>query len=103
MAAQRPEPEWKPVHMQLAKFGLVSIQLIIKAARSHDDINDLFTEVLLTQDEVDYLLKLDPFQRPMAVWAWILRVCQFAWIGLPPPEFNPIQLLCTEAKSSIDN
>lgn len=103
MAAQRPEPEWKSLHIQLAKFGLVSIQLIIRAARRREDIDDLVTDELLTQDEVDYLLQLESFQRPVAVWAWILRMCQFAWTGLPPPEFNPIQLLCVEAKSSIDN
>jgi predicted membrane chloride channel (bestrophin family) len=103
MVAHRPEPEWKPLHTQLTKFGLASIQLILKAARDNNDLTDLLAEELLMQDEVEYLEQLTAFHRPVAVWSWILRLCQFAWIDLPPPIFNPIQVLCTQAKSSIDN
>lgn len=103
MVAQRPEPKWKPLHVQLTKFGLASIQLILKAARDNNDMTDLLTDGLLTQDEAEYLEELQSFHRPVAVWSWILRLCQFAWIGLPPPTFNPIQVCCTQAKSSIDN
>ncbi|CAK0815799.1 unnamed protein product [Prorocentrum cordatum] len=103
MVAQRPEPEWRPLHMQLSKFGLASIQLILKAARNHNDFSDLLSNELLTKDEVEYLEQLGASQRPVAVWSWILRVCQFGFVGLPPPNFTPIQMLCTEAKSSIDN
>jgi len=89
--------------MQLSKFGLASIQLILKAARNHNDFSDLLSNELLTKDEVEYLEQLGASQRPVAVWSWILRVCQFGFVGLPPPNFTPIQMLCTEAKSSIDN
>jgi len=103
MAVQRPEPEWKPLHVQLSKFGLASIQLILKAARNHTGLDDLLTNELLTQDEVEYLVQLELFQRPVAVWSWILRLCSFGFVGLPPPEYNVIQASCTQAKASIDN
>jgi len=101
MAMWRPEERWKPLHEELARFGLASVQLVVKAARHNENMSDLVANDLLTEDEVVLLQDLQPFQRAAALWSWILGLCRFGFHGMPPPNFNLLQQRCIEAREGI--
>lgn len=73
-----PGDKWLPVRNQVAKYGLASIELLVKAARSNDNLESIVQKCLLTKGECEILLLMQPFQRAMAVWAWIMRIVQKA-------------------------
>lgn len=93
--------EYRPLHDQLAKFGLASVELVIKAARGINKIDDLEEKKFLTAEEVGILETLTPKQRSIMVWSWIARTCRMGFEGLPPPNFNIIQQRCIMATQSI--
>ncbi|CAK0840407.1 unnamed protein product, partial [Prorocentrum cordatum] len=93
--------EYRPLHDQLAKFGLASVELVIKAARGIEKIDDLEIKKFLTAEEVELLTTLTPKQRAIAVWSWIARTCRMGFEGLPPPNFNIVQQRCIMATQSI--
>lgn len=93
--------EYRPLHDQLAKFGLASVELVIKAARGIHKIDDLEEKKFLTEEELAILETLTLKQRSVAVWAWIAQTCRMGFEGLPPPNFNLIQQRCIMATQSI--
>jgi len=100
MSCALPDPKWDARHEQIAKFGLASIELVTKAARHQDTLDSLLHQDLLTNEEIEALSPLPPYQRALAVWAWILRICSD---GLQDkgPRFAVLQAECLQAREGI--
>eukprot|EP00746_Dinoflagellata_sp_MGD_P012384 gnl/MRDRNA2_/MRDRNA2_126402_c0_seq1.p1 gnl/MRDRNA2_/MRDRNA2_126402_c0~~gnl/MRDRNA2_/MRDRNA2_126402_c0_seq1.p1 ORF type:complete len:488 (+),score=92.98 gnl/MRDRNA2_/MRDRNA2_126402_c0_seq1:42-1466(+) len=103
LACEFPSEEWHGVREQTLKYGMASVELIVKAARDNDDLSSLVKKGLLTKQELGLLQEIQPFQRSMACWAWIMRVSHAALLQskAPPPRFAAIQNKCCAARDGI--
>jgi len=99
--------EWFQVRDQVAKYGIASIELLVKAARGGPygaDLSTLVQKDLLTLSEVALLdQQITLWQRPMMLWAWIMRICLVALDeqGVPPPRTGVVQMQCVQARDGI--
>ena len=77
----------------ILQYGIVSMYLLVHAAREDDIVDDLLKAKLLTEEEAHIIRLANLFQRAMIPWSWILRVCYESWMlqGLPPPNFERLQ------------
>jgi len=67
--------KWREVRTSILKYGMASVELLIQAARESEDIESLIELDLLTESEATFMREWDlPWQRPMVIWAWIMRV-----------------------------
>lgn len=103
LACEFPGEEWLGVREQTLKYGMASVELIVKAAREQENLDSLVKKGLLTKEELSLLQGIQPFQRSMACWAWIMRVAHVALqqSKAPPPRFAAIQNKCCSARDGI--
>mmetsp|Transcript_131114 Transcript_131114/g.261672 ORF Transcript_131114/g.261672 Transcript_131114/m.261672 type:complete len:404 (-) Transcript_131114:146-1357(-) len=67
--------KWREVRTSVLKYGMASLELLIQAAREAEDIESLVELDLLTESEAAFMREYDlAWQRPMVMWAWIMRV-----------------------------
>jgi len=67
--------KWKEVRTSVLKYGMASVELLIQAAREAEDIDSLVDLDLLTESEATFMREYElVWQRPMVMWAWIMRV-----------------------------
>jgi len=67
--------KWREVRTSILKYGMASVEVLIQAARESEDIESLIELDLLTESEATFMREWDlPWQRPMVIWAWIMRV-----------------------------
>lgn len=103
MGTALPQHKWAPVHDQMVKLGLASIQLVSLAAKDEADLSILKQQELLSDEEVATLQKVPLFQRSVAVWTWICRLCEFALMegAQPIPKIMLVQSKCCVAREGI--
>lgn len=94
------------VRAAVARWGMTSILLVVRAAREQTKIDDLVAKGVLTKDEEIILRDISPYGKAMSLWSWIMRICQenFKDAAGPPP--HSIQLLqifkiCLAARDGI--
>jgi len=76
VACELNDEKWSDLHLQIVKYGIASIELLWQAARNEDCLQDLEKKGLLTEQEISGLARQTFFwQRPMTMWAWIMRIC----------------------------
>lgn len=101
-----PSKEHQIVRYMVVKWGMASIQLLLKAARGSDDISNMKENGLLTREEVDSIESCSPYGRAMVMWGWIMRICQdsFHRASGPPPHAPKVALafnICLSARNGI--
>jgi hypothetical protein len=92
-----------PTRDQVLRYGLVSILLLVKAARGKEEINDLIAKEYLRPSEAEILLSVMPFQRCMVVWSWIIVCCDEAFTAAKRPIGNTLVVAkqATKARDGI--
>merc|ERR1719446_1677057 len=78
--------EFRPMREQCARYALLSVNLLVKAARDIDKVEDLVQKGFIKERERYAIESAAPYQRAMVCWAWILRVNDEAFMRaeLPP-------------------
>ena len=99
LAAER---HW-PVREQVNRYGIVSITLLVKAARDNNDLSDLVGRSLLTPKEAEAVRKVALYQRVMVLWSWITRLINDEMLaaGIGPPLVKEAILQCTRARDGV--
>mmetsp|Transcript_28360 Transcript_28360/g.64223 ORF Transcript_28360/g.64223 Transcript_28360/m.64223 type:complete len:431 (-) Transcript_28360:121-1413(-) len=100
------EKKWMEVRTHVAKYGFAGIELIVQAARNEPDMNRLLTQGMLTPEEVKSMERQEePWQRPMVVWSWIMRICVAAMDHnfTPAPRTMAVMNQCLAARQGIAN
>jgi len=68
--------KWSELHTHIVKYGIASIELLWQAARNEAALEDMCEKGLLTDLEISALTRQNfLWQRPMTMWAWIMRIC----------------------------
>eukprot|EP00421_Protoceratium_reticulatum_P022141 CAMPEP_0168380066 /NCGR_PEP_ID=MMETSP0228-20121227/12167_1 /TAXON_ID=133427 /ORGANISM="Protoceratium reticulatum, Strain CCCM 535 (=CCMP 1889)" /LENGTH=395 /DNA_ID=CAMNT_0008393117 /DNA_START=24 /DNA_END=1208 /DNA_ORIENTATION=- len=104
VACELHEKKWTNVRMQVAKYGFASIELLVQAAREQEDMRSLRKLDLLTPEEIDIIMqKKVLWQRPMVIWAWIMRVCMSAMDHhlSPQPRTSAVMAQCLSARRGL--
>jgi len=100
MAMACAVPDDEGLQEDIARLGLASIELLIKAARVEPDFESCLVKGLLTPEEVSTLEPMDAFQRVVALWAWILRLSTDA-LNDKGPRAAELHKLCLKAREGI--
>lgn len=98
------DKKWLQLRTQVAKYGFASVQLLMQAARQKEDLQMLLEGDYLTPVEVDAIASLsDLWQRPMILWAWIMRVSVSAMDHnkSPPPRTSAVMAECVQAREGM--
>eukprot|EP00408_Alexandrium_pacificum_P028540 CAMPEP_0171206328 /NCGR_PEP_ID=MMETSP0790-20130122/27006_1 /TAXON_ID=2925 /ORGANISM="Alexandrium catenella, Strain OF101" /LENGTH=429 /DNA_ID=CAMNT_0011671869 /DNA_START=144 /DNA_END=1431 /DNA_ORIENTATION=+ len=98
------DKKWMTLRNQVAKYGFASVELLVQAARDESSFDRLIEYDFLTDPECQALEKVDQlWQRPMVVWAWIMRICISAMDHqkVPPPRVNTLMAQCVNAREGM--
>lgn len=93
------QERFHPVRDQALRYSLVSILLLLKAARRKEEITDLIEKDLLRPSEAEILKSLAPFQRCMAIWTWVVIACDKAFTKAKRPIGNALMVAKTATKA----
>jgi predicted membrane chloride channel (bestrophin family) len=98
-----PGEEFAPMRSCISHYGIASVYLLAAACREKDVCEELVKNNLLSREEAAIVSLCNPFQRPMLLWAWILRITYEAWMldGKPPPIYGGIQAQVFKARDGI--
>merc|ERR1719443_2559859 len=82
---------------------MLSVLLLVKAARGNHKIDDLEAKGLLKKQEREAMDPVAPFQRAMVPWAWILSLSDDAYsrAGLQPAKITSIAKKCCAARDGV--
>jgi len=100
------EKKWTQVRTQVAKYGFASVELLVQAARNKPDMKRLVQSDMLTPVEANVMKKYDElWQRPVVIWAWIMRIGTAAMDHnlSPPPRTMAVMNQCLAARQGIAN
>lgn len=102
VTAEVPGEPWRRLRMQVAKFGLASIKLVVFAARGYEAAT-LVDDGLLDPEEAAVLEGVPQWHRPVIMWNWILQLCLTALDQnkTPPPRTTMIQKQCIAARDGL--
>lgn len=65
----------KPVRTLTLKWSFASVFLLLKAVRGQSNLQDMLHKSLLSEEEINILMKIaDLHARPAVLWAWVLRL-----------------------------
>jgi len=98
------DKKWLELRTQVAKYGFASVQLLMQAARMKENLKTLTDGDMLTPIEVNAISQLtDLWQRPMILWAWIMRVCVSAMDHnkSPAPRTSAVMAECVQAREGM--
>eukprot|EP00419_Tripos_fusus_P026837 CAMPEP_0172725786 /NCGR_PEP_ID=MMETSP1074-20121228/89289_1 /TAXON_ID=2916 /ORGANISM="Ceratium fusus, Strain PA161109" /LENGTH=426 /DNA_ID=CAMNT_0013552645 /DNA_START=74 /DNA_END=1354 /DNA_ORIENTATION=+ len=104
VSCELSDKKWLDVRNQVAKYGLASVELLVQAARRQDDLDYLMDRDILSQAEVEAVArKTYPYQRPMMMWAWIMRICvgSLDHNKSPPPVAAQVIKHCLFAREGM--
>jgi len=98
------DKKWQDLRNQISKYGFASVQLLIQAARQKEDMQAMLDYGYLTTFEVSSVRELtDLWQRPMILWAWIMRICVSAFDHnkSPAPRSGAVMAECIQAREGM--
>jgi len=98
------EKKWQDLRNQVAKYGIASVELLVQSATGKDNLKELVAMDVLTPAEVEAVArKSHPYQRPMMMWAWIMRICvaSLDHNKSPAPIAAKIIKHCCEAREGM--
>merc|ERR1719161_1826631 len=89
----------------VCRYGMLSVFLFSKAAIGDSFLQDLINRKILDKDEADCLFQIGLFQRPMVMWAWIMRIIYDTCVGLgtPPSLISRLITRCLEARDGVQH
>jgi len=95
--------KWQEVRNQVTKYGFAAIELLVQAAQQRENLESLGDKDLLSEQEIVILGKLLIWQRPMILWAWIMRICVSAMDHhkSPPPRTQAVVAQCIAARQGM--
>lgn len=95
--------DWFPVRKQVAMYGLAAIDMIVMAARDEDNLEHVKSNGLITAAEMEELEVLSLWQRPVAVWTWIMHISVKAMdiAKTPGPRTVLIEQQCFLARDAL--
>lgn len=98
------DKKWTTLRNQVAKYGFASVELLVQAAKDDADMDRLIEEDFLTEVECAALSKVPLlWQRPMVIWAWIMRICTSAMDHhkTPASRVNSVIQQCINAREGM--
>jgi len=104
VSCELSDKKWIELRNQVAKYGIASIELMVQAAREKTDMQPLLDMDVLSSPEVEAVLKKTyMWQRPMMMWAWIMRIClgSLDHNKSPPPVAAQVIKHCLNAREGM--
>eukprot|EP00421_Protoceratium_reticulatum_P017938 CAMPEP_0168377528 /NCGR_PEP_ID=MMETSP0228-20121227/10871_1 /TAXON_ID=133427 /ORGANISM="Protoceratium reticulatum, Strain CCCM 535 (=CCMP 1889)" /LENGTH=430 /DNA_ID=CAMNT_0008390525 /DNA_START=32 /DNA_END=1325 /DNA_ORIENTATION=+ len=115
IATELPDKKWEDLRQAVAKFGFASIETMVQAARNTGDLDKLEEMQLLTAPEMNAVKNVGLWdgpnrdqnmmlwQRPMMLWAWIVRICVAALDKnkSPAPIATQVVKQCVSAREGM--
>jgi len=104
VSCELSDKKWIDLRNQVAKYGIASIELLVQAARDKENIQALLDMDVLTPPEVEAVKKKTYiWQRPMMMWAWIMRIClaSLDHNKSPPPVAAQTITHCLNAREGM--
>jgi len=104
VSCELSDRKWMDLRNQVAKYGIASIELLVQAARGTENFEELVQNDLLSFAEVEAVRrKTYEYQRPMMMWAWIVRICVGALDHnkSPPAVAQQVITHCVNAREGI--
>jgi hypothetical protein len=106
VASELNDLRWEEVRFGVMKYGMASVELLVQAARDHDEIDSLVEHDLLTPIEVEFMKEHELlWQRPMVMWAWIMHIITDAMDHnkTPAPSRQAVIGQCLAARDGMAN
>jgi len=104
VSCELSDKKWIDLRNQVAKYGIASIELLVQAARDKANLENLLHMDVLTHEEIDAVKKkTHMWQRPMMMWAWIMRICvgSLDHNKSPPPVAAQVITQCLKAREGM--
>jgi len=97
---------WKQLRLSIVKYGMASVELLVQAAREHNDLDELVNLDLITESEAEFLREYELlWQRPMVMWAWMMHMVIDAMDHnkTPVPSRTAVIQQCLKARDGMAN
>jgi predicted membrane chloride channel (bestrophin family) len=96
-------PRYDALREKVLKYATNSVELMIRAARAKDQVDDLVEKGVLTAEELGKIEGLGQYQRSMVMWPWIERLLFHACEESKVPEnvFVVVVQQCFAAREGI--
>jgi hypothetical protein len=104
VSCELSDKKWTDLRNQVAKYGIASVELLVQAARDRENLATLREMDVLSYDEIDAVAKkTHMWQRPMMMWAWIMRICvgSLDHNKSPPPVAAQVIAHCLKAREGM--
>merc|ERR1719433_157415 len=98
--------KWIEVRECITKYSIASVELLVQAARQHEDVADLVERDILTDEEGEFIkAHRNLWERPMVILAWTMHVAGDAMDLNMTPGFSRLEVMqqCLQARDGVAN